>query len=259
MTAITQDWQARLVERDLLIGRGTNYPGLGGMTGLGILAPRASGQQRGLADGDSFGTHRYPARTLALPVQVLGDTDADRWQNWRALASAWRRSDTDLALDVRIPGMAETTMRYYGRPFGLIGDPHGLKSPVSGTAEFRCDPFAYGAAVDSAVDSSSPLVVTNAGDAATDRATLTVDGNGGTPTITNTTTGGVIAFRDALAGGQSYVIDLREQVVTRSGVNHDGDVTSSSTWFALDPGANTLTFTGCASLQVTHRPAYEVP
>jgi hypothetical protein len=261
MPSISNDWQARLVERDFLIGRDTNYPGIGGIRGLGVLEPRRSDQQRGQGNGDARGPDRLPARTLLIPVVVLGETDDEVWENYRALAVAWRRSQVDLELAIRLPGGAESSLSYIGRPTGLPGDPGGLKGRLSTTAEFRCDPFAYGAAVVSAVDAASPLTITAAtlGDPGTitDRATLTVIAAGGTPSITNSTTGGTIAFAAPATG--TYVFDLHTQTVTKAGINRDQDLTASSDWFALEGGINNvLTFTGATSVQLTHRPAYEV-
>lgn len=263
MPTISTDWQARLVERDFLIGRDTDYPGLGGIRGLGVPEPRRSDQQRGQGDGDARGPDRYPARTLTMPVVVLGDTDDDTWGNYRALAVAWQRSQTDLELQLRLPGSAQTVVSYFGRPSGLPGDPHGLRTNTLATAaEFRCDPYAYGAEVVSAVDAASPLTITaaNLGDlgADTDRAVLTLVTAGGTPTITNTTTGGVIAFATAVTG--TYVLDLRAQTVTKASVAKDHELSAASTWFALAGGVdNVIAFTGATSLQITHRPAFEVP
>jgi hypothetical protein len=261
MPSISTDWQGRIVERDALIGRDTNYPGIGGIRGLGVLEPRRGDQQRGHRSGDARGRDLYPGRILSLPVVVLGDTDDEVWANYRALAVNWRRSSVDLELQLRIPGAAEAIVSYFGRPNGLPGDPRGLKGRLETTAEFRTDPYAYGASVSSAVDSSSPLTIPAAdlGDleADTDRAVLTVVTAGGTPIITNTATGGVIAFTGPSTG--TYTIDLRTQTTTKAGVNKDHEITAASTWFDLAGGIdNVLTFTGATSLQVTHRPAYEV-
>jgi hypothetical protein len=258
---ITTDWQARLVERDIVVGRDTPYPGIGGLQGLGILDPRRTDQTRGLRDGDARGRDRYPARNLGIPVTVLGDTDEAIWSNYRALAVAWRRSDVDLELQVRIPGGAEEVLSYIGRPGALDGQPRGLKSVIRTVAEFRCDPYAYGASVASATDSSTPLTILAAdlGDlgADTDRATLTIVGNGGTPTIANTTTGGVLSFAAAITG--TYTVDLRTQRTTKATVAKDHEITAASTWFDLAGGVdNVISFAGCTSIQITHRPAYEV-
>lgn len=259
--AIDTDWQARLVERDFMIGRDTDYPGIGGIQGLGILEPRRTDQPRGHRDGDARGRDRYPARNLAIPVTVLGDTDDTIWANYRALAVAWRRSDVDLQLELRIPGAAEEVLSYFGRPGSLDGQPRGLKSVIRTAAEFRCDTYAYGAEVSTATDNSSPLTIAaaTAGDpgANTDRAVLTIVGNGGTPVVTNTTTGGVLAFAVPVTG--TYVVDLHTQRTVKATVTKDHEVAASATWFDLAGGVdNVIDFAGCASIQLDYRPAYEV-
>jgi phage-related protein len=259
---ITTDWQARLVERDHLIGRNTNYPGIGGIRGLGVLDPRRSDVARSNRHGDARGHDRYPARTLTIPVVVLGETDDEVWANYRALAVAWRRSPVDLELELRIPGAAEPVVSYFGRPSGLPGEPRGLKGRLTTAAEFRGDTYAYGAAVTSAVDSASPLTILAADmgdpDTRTDRAVLTVIAAGGTPLIINTATGDFVQFAQPVTG--TITIDLHTQTVTTGATNRDHWVTAGSPWFDLVGGIdNVLTFAGCTSVQITHRPAYEVP
>lgn len=261
MPSISTDWQARIVERDFLIGRDTNYPGIGGIRGLGVLEPRHSDVARSNSHGDAYGNDRYPGRLLTIPVIVLGDTDDDVWANYHDLAVAWRRSTTDLELALRIPGAVEPAVSYFGRPDGLPGDPSGLKGRLETAARFRCCPYGYGAPVDSATDTSSPLTIPAASlgdpEADTDRVTITVVAAGSSPEITNTTTGGFIRFGSAVTG--TFAIDLHTQTVTQSTTNVDQVITASSPWFDLAGGVdNELTFIGCTSVQVTHRPAYEV-
>lgn len=260
--ALTDDWQAEIAARSIVIGRGTNYPGLGGVEGVGLLRP-LTGDVDLVGDGAALTGDRLPVRVIQCPVVVVGDTAAELGQNYGALAAAWRPTrDDELAFDLRLPGMPETSLRCYGRPLDLPGDPAGLKVAIRTAARFRCgDPFFYGAEVDSGVDASTPLTVVAAdmgsAGADTDRATLTIAGNGGTPVVTNTETGGHITFNATLAGGASYVVDLHTRTVTKSGVNRDQDVDATSTWFRLLGGVdNELTFSGCASLRVQHRPAY---
>jgi hypothetical protein len=257
MAAISDDWQARLTARDFLIGRGTNYPGLGAISGIGALDPQTS-DMPGIGDGEHQGVDRYPARNILIPVTVLGDTMSAVWTNYRALAEAWRISrTTELELEVRVSGSARS---FFGRPRGLPATLSGLKGAMTTTAAFRCgDPFAYGAEVDSGVDTASPMTIASAtlGTEDTDRATVTIAGNGGTPVLTNSTTGGVLTFDTVLAGGQSYVINLHTRVVTRGGVAVPSEIDPASTWLDLAGGvANTITWTGCASVRIQYRPAW---
>ena len=258
---ITSAWQGELAARSFTFGRGTNYPGIGGIVGAyGTPTPDADDLRLAGRDGATGGIDRYPKRVLRIPMQVLGDTGADVDTNLAALKAAWRRSDSDLALSLRLAGA--TTYTYFGRPRGL--DDSRLGKVEAGaalvTATFDClDPLAYGATVTVAADVSSPVTLTNSGNATSYRCTLTVAGNGGTPVITNPDDpdGDDITFTAALAGGQSYVIDLQSMTVTKSGNNRDQDVAASSRWFGLAPGDNDLTFTGCASVAASFRPAWE--
>jgi len=211
-------------------------------------------------DGVAGGIDRYPKRVLRIPMQVLGDTGADVDTNLAALKAAWRRSDTDLALSLRLAGT--TTLTYWGRPRGL--DDSRLGKVEAGTAlvtaTFDClDPLAYGDTVTVGADASTPIPLTNSGNATSYRCVLTVAGNGGTPVLTNPDDpdGGDITFTVALAGGSSYVIDLAAMSVTKASVNHEQDVSASSQWFGLAPGANDIAFTGCASVAADFRPAWE--
>jgi hypothetical protein len=259
---ITTDWQARVAERDFLIGRNTNYPGAGGIRGIGVLEPRGNDRARSNRHGDARAHDRYPGRALTIPVVVLGDTDDDVWANYRALAVAWRASAVDLELQVSIPGGVEAHVSYFGRPSGLPAEPRGLKGRLETVARWRCDPYAYGAPVASAVDSATPLTVAAAdlGDPGTrtDRAVITVVAAGGTPLIINTVTGDFVQFAQPVTG--TLTIDLHTQTVTLGGTNRDHWVSATSPWFDLIGGVdNILTFAGATSVQITHRPAYEVP
>jgi hypothetical protein len=260
--AITQVWQ---IERGtLLLGAGTDYdivtpPGPIGLLGSTV---RAADLER-MGDGSTGGRDVSAARLVTIPINVHGTDPADTHDAVRALTSAWRRTPEDVTLDVSIPGQPEDVLRYYGRCRGVTESQWTLvQGDVALMLAFTAlDPYAYGAEVTSAVDSSSPLTLddTTTGDPGTTtaRATLTIVGNGGTPVITNTTTGGLIAFAGAATG--TYVIDLHTQTVTKSGVPRDQDVAASSPFFRIAGGVdNVITFAGCASIQLTYRPAYEV-
>lgn len=258
---ITSAWQGELAARSFTFGRGTNYPGIGGIVGAyGTPTPDADDLRLAGRDGMSGGLDRYPKRVLRIPMQVLGDGGAGVDTNLAALKAAWRRSDSDLALSLRLAGAS--TLTYFGRPRGI--DDSRLGKVEAGTAlvvaTFDClDPLAYGDLVTVTADSSSPIPLTNSGNATSYRCVLTVAGNGGTPVLTNPDDpdGDDITFTAALAGGSSYVIDLADMSVTKASVHREQDVASSSQWFGLAPGANNITFTGCASVAAEFRPAWE--
>ncbi len=264
--SITEDWQGELPDRSFTFGRDTNYPGIGGIEGIGLLRPESTDMPRMLDGSAPAGRDRVPARIITIPMVVIGDTDAAVMANYRTLVEAWRPARTaDIALDLRIPGSAETTMRAYGRPLDVPLRPRGLKGRIDTVAGFRCsDPLFYGASVASGTQTTSPYVVPAAdlGDLGcdTDRVTITINGNGGTPAITNTTQGYALTFTHVLAGGETYEIDLHERTVTKASANAFSHLANGFRWFNLTGGtAQTITFTGCASITITHRPAYWTP
>lgn len=242
--------------RSLTIGTGTSYLFSGPVDGLGLPGVRSEESTRGDGDGNVAGPDTYDTRTISLPVKVDAASETAAWTLAQALKVAWRHvsSVTDETLDLTIGG---SSLRFYGRPRGCVLDLDLLpQGHVDALCTFAAlDPYGYGAEVTSAVDSSSPLVVTNAGDVPTDRFTITVVGNGGTPVITNTTDDGLsVTFATALSG--TAVLDFRARTVTVGAVDHYSDLAANPRWFRLLAGANTLTFSGCASIQVVHRPAY---
>lgn len=252
--AITVDWQAEL--RGLTVGASTSYPFTSGIDGLGVPQVRASDTELSRRHGEYGGYDVLERRVVSLPVAIDGTSLADTYQKLQALKAAWRPSVADLGLDVRLPGQPATVLRYYGRPRGLTADLARLKNSWADTLLTfdALDPFGYGAEATTVITGSGP--VTNAGDADTDRVVLTINGNGGTPRVENTTADGYIAFDRALAGGAAYTLDVRARTVLLGTAARYEDVTPGSPWFVLVPGANTLVVTGATSVGVTFRPAY---
>lgn len=251
---ITADWQAEL--RGLTVGSGTDYQFTGPIDGLGIPKVRSGDSELPRRHGDYGGYDVLARRVLAFPLGIVGDSLADTYQKLQALKAAWKPSIADLGLDIRLAGQPATVLRYYGRPRGIDADLTRLRNSWADlllTFE-ALDPLGYGAEVTTTITGSGP--VTNAGDADTDRVILTINGNGGTPRVENSTTGGHIAFARALAGGSAYTVDLRARTVLLGATARYEDVSPGSNWFVLASGANTIVVTGAADVDVTFRPAY---
>lgn len=230
----------------------------GGMQGFGNPEIRDSDQARGSRDGDAGGLDRHTARILRFALE-LDEDDGPLKSQLRPLKAAWRASAGDTTLDVLDPlfDTSDNILRWYGRPRMLEADTNvsdfGLIPVVF---SFKClDPFGYGAP-ETVTDSSSPASVTNSGDVASDRFTIAITGNGGTPVVTNTTDeAAAVAFNTTLAGGAVAVLNFRTHTMTVGGTA-TYLLAPGSTWFRLLAGANTLTFSGCASIEVVHRPAF---
>lgn len=258
--ALTLDYSAELnagADNAVIIGRGSSYDwmsveGLGGTPDVNDFDTA-----RGDRDGAVGGRDRSAPRVIRFALEVVdGGALTD---DFRALKQAWRPTSSDTTLDVKHPAFdtADNVLRFYGRPRGLQADILQWHSGWSeASATFKClDPFGYGAE-ETVSDASSPASVTSAGDVATDRFTIEITGNGGTPSVTNATDEGAsVAFNTTVAGGATAVLDFRTHTMTVDGLP-TFVLAPGSRWFRLLPGANSLTFTGCASIEVVHRPAY---
>jgi hypothetical protein len=205
-------------------------------------------------------------RTLAWRIGVDAADSSTVGANVKTLLEAWRTpgDGSEVALDVRVPGTAETVLRYYGQPRSARASTPGW---ANGTALvevdcefFASDPFAYGAEV--SVTSglgATTLSSASLGDlgTTTDRATITLSGNGSTPIVTNSTTGGFIAFGSGLGATQVAVIDLRLGTVAVNSTLTPSIVASSTTWITLQGGQdNTLTMSGAGAVTIAYRPAF---
>lgn len=242
-----------------------------GLTGIGGAPPRDPGDLALVGEDGSISGPDYRAtRVITVPVLikrfldggVVPDPEA-AMRAYRYLARAWAPSGTDTEEELRIylPGYgpSDDVARFYGRPrTDMAGDLSRLAyGTIKALGSFSAlDPLAYGPEV---VDSGSGTVnVTNDGDVATRRATLTITGSGGTPVVSNPQDGGgSVAWLTALANGAVRHVNLRTATVTDAGgIDRGSEVATASTYFVLQTGVNALELTGATSLSVTHQPAY---
>lgn len=264
---ISADWQVEIANggNTLLMGSGTDYP-ISMMDGMGIHAVRTRDQMQVMKHGDVPGADHLQSRIFTITLDVWTGNPTTAGQDvYQTLMPAWRpirSATTEATLDLRIPGLAETTLRGYVRPRGahvVLQAPDGFLGVYKGIqciAAFL-DPVFYGAAVNTTVTSTQS--VTNAGAEETDRCTIVLTGNGGTPTLTNNSYFGK-AIRWSTAVGNTVVrnIDLRGQVVTDiSGNDVTYELAASTRFFPLATGANSITLASATSAVFTHRPAYD--
>jgi hypothetical protein len=231
------------------------------ISGLGLPEPRTADLDRADDHGSVAGQDFTQPRALRIPIAInTPDDPAAAWAALRALKAAWQPTGpADDLLSIYAPGIgpSDDTLRFFGRPRTALDV--NLRMVHAGIiyalATFvALDPIGYGPT--EADSGSGTFSVTNAGDARTERATITITGNGGTPTIANASDGGGnVLFTEALAGAATWVIDLRARTVV-DGSGNDvfaGNVAPSSLWFGLQPGANQLTLTGAASAALSFR------
>lgn len=259
---LTEMFSAEL--RSLVMGPGTNYPITSPIDGL-FVVPLLSDDL--VADDRlSPGTDRLGGRVLAWRMMVTPDdgdvTAAATADLLTALVTAWRRSSADVPLDVLVPGTS-WPRRFYGRP-RLPGGVN-IDSLVDGIAHldvvFVCsDPLGYGDSDTSAsVAGVATIDAVDAGDLGADspRVTLTIVGDGGTPTVTHSPSGGVITFAAVLPDTHVAVIDCLTGAVTIQASPAPTALTAASVLPKVTGGvANTCTVANATSLSVAYRPGF---
>lgn len=96
------------------------------------------------------------------------------------------------------------------------------------------------------------------GTARTRRMTITFTG-GTSPTLTNSTTGDVLAWTGGAVGGTAVVVDVETITATQGVTNVSGALTHSRTFpMTLLPGSNTLVLTGGGSVSIAYNPVHLV-
>ncbi len=234
-----------------------------GISGLGFPDPKPNDLVRLTGHGSVGGVDYTLPRILRIPTVIANEDDpAAAMVSLRALKDAWAPADdgADQALTVFVEGQgpADHTLTFFGRPRGTLS--LNLRQLHMGVIyclpTFEAlDPLGYGGGVTEA--GSGAFTVTNTGNSISDRAIITITGNGGVPTlINNSDETASIVFSQALAG--TAIIDLHAgTVVDGSGSDlFASNVLSSSTWPRLVPGVNTLVLAGAASASVLHSPGW---
>lgn len=268
--APTQDWGFEI--DGLIVEEAEGYCLTEGPSGFGSFEHRAFEQNRSTYPGDVSGTDVIAARTFSfsLLVHVGGVNGRELSQRAkfagstplvRALARAFSPiTTTETTLDIKVPGAPtpDEILRYYGHPRGMTGNYASTlwAGYVPVLANFRClDPLGYGP-VETVTDAASPLTFTTITDVMSDRFNITISGSGGVPSLTSTTDDGLtVAFQVPLAIGESAVLNFRTHEVSVNGTPAYDRLAPGPLWFRVAPGANSITFTGCASVQIDYRDA----
>lgn len=226
----------------------------GGFTGWGHGVPRGETSDR-VGHGIVVGTDWLPEVEMQGVVVVEGDDAEHAGQLRGQLTTAWRSMKRgEVMLAGSLPGWYESVLYRFGRPLGasLNEEDRMLKVQRVG-CQFRAhDPLWYGAERDSEHQAGSVTVLEDdAGEVPSDRLTIDILGDGGTPSIENDVSGS-ISFTGSLGVGQTWTVDVRH-----SEVSGGGTPASGSTWLRIEPDTdNVFTHSGCASIRVQWRPAY---
>lgn len=258
--AVTADYQGEL--RGVTFGAATNYRILtDGISGLGMPQSRSQVNPRGFSHGMAGSYDRLNERRISIPFRLTAATAAAVQVYVDALKVAFAPSDSDLELQLRIPGTGATIHSFFGRPRQLVYR-HELLAVgvVDVLASFDAlDPLAYGAA-EADDNNSGSFTVTNAGDAASDRGTVTVTSSGGLMTIQNGTAAGdpTITWGTSLSASTVRVIDLRRHsVATAGGTDKTAELANATTRFwSLESGGNSIVTTNISDADFAFRSAW---
>lgn len=251
-------WQGELVERAYTFGRDleATVP-LPGISGVGpTVRPHDIAR---LDRGNAAGFDVAEANEIQIPLQLGGkEPVADLTAALTEMRAAWRNARTgEYRLDLHHPGIIDGVASFFGRPRGVTIDTSMVAvGYAKALAVFAAtDPLAYSVEVDTGVETTT-FEITSAGTEASDRATMTIVGDGSEPVITNLDHGGVIQLAGVLPIGDECVIDLHHRTVTTEGVAAPEDLDPISSWFQIHPGAQDIVVTGCASVQIVYRAAF---
>lgn len=234
---------------------------LPGVTGLGVPDVKMGTEVDRLGThGSTSGADYLGSRVIGIPVMIHHRDDVDAaMSSLRKLRAMWRPALSDELLSVTIPGYgpADNTMRFWGRPRGSLSVDLALlhTGTVSAYASFSAlDPIGYGPLTTVSLSSGANNIVVT-GDAPSSRATIELTGNGGTPTIINTTHASrQVIFQAPIPSGQVWTLDLHRQTLRNaSGTDMFSAIAPTSSWFHLLGGANSISLSGVASGSMTYR------
>ena len=280
--ALSLDYQ--LEYNGLVFGSGTSFElvqanGLDDLPDVRVSdTPRPS--DHGLFPGNDYAG----GRVVEVELEVTGASDAAFRANVDALGAATILRQTELPLSFRLPGTGNGR-RIYARPrrrtlpvdrgylfhFGkaviqfVATDPRVyadtetvLNTAAATSGGGRTYNRTY-ALVYAAGGSGGTLLANNSGNFPT-RPALTISGPCNTPRIENVTTGEFIACNLTVASGDMLVIDMGAHTVLLNGTaSRYSTLVGGSTFWDLEPGANSLKFTSADSmgtLQVAFRSAW---
>lgn len=270
----------------LTIGAGTSYRWGSWPEGL-LDTPdvRVADEPLAQRHGVQAGSDWMGALRIVFDIVVNGSSLSDAESKLATLAAAFQPSATDVPLDVRIGG-SPSEYRLYGRPRGVLTklDRKAIGGVFLARAVFvATDPRKYDVDQSSATtglsaasggltfSASAPFVFGTGGAGSTMSCqndgtfdapwVATFTGPLVAPELVHVDTGKRLTLSGAsLVAGDSLVLDSKTRTVLLNGTaTRYSWLTSTSQWFDLSPGANSITLNGASgsgSVSITWRSAW---
>ena len=249
-------------------------------TGLEDTPPmRVANEARGFADGTFYGRDFLSGRTVTIDYLVQSNPS----QTFRQIMEAFKAATTPQSggstaagvLTFTLPGIASRRVFCRLRRRSLPVDVDYSYNFGKGSLEFySADPRIYDEAASSlsiglsgaqggltfpltfnatfgTVAAPNTQVAVNAGTYNT-KPVITIVGPVDTPTIQNVTQGSTLKMNLILAAGDTLTLDTDTRAVVLNGTaSRRSSLSTSSVWFDLSPGSNTLIFTAAAPTAAT--------
>lgn len=192
------------------------------------------------------------ARALSLTGVVKSPDLASHWIAYYGIDKKFNNLITPKALVV-----SEDIDRYAG--VCRTGD---MRKTLMGGCAFQFqvnltapDPLKYAVTpVTTSVAAGATVSITNDGSFPTEKITVTAGGSGLVSVVNNTTGGrGIVTDRSVASG---TVFDFLARTVVSGTASVFDALAPYSDWFTLQPGANSITNNGPASVSIVHYPAW---
>lgn len=190
-------------------------------------------------DREAIGPLRYRRRALSLVGRCIVPTVAALWLSKTKLMEA-----TNLTRAAGTLTLTETTTKKIAVYRG--GRVMWKPLPSLGAFDFEVPLIAPDPRIlaNTATTLAGSGTATNTGDFKA-APVLTVTGAAAGPIVaTNSTSGRTVTVTTAVPGGQQLVIDFKARTILLNGVNRYDLVTGTPQWWDVDPGANTIVYSG---------------
>lgn len=218
--------------------------------------------------GGSAGRHYANFKQPIFAGKFSATTDTDFRTKRQAMAAAFAvivGSENSIPLVFRLPDSVATKVQALVRPTGLeipLSREHALKYAPFVIRFEMVNPIIKALTATNTVFSvpTDTESITNNGNApATWTASLV--GPAEDPILTHNGTGQILSFTSlTLSGSETLVYNSFDNSIKVNGVSVSTSLAVGFSWFDIDPGTNSITFTatnaGTASFTLTHNDAY---
>lgn len=219
------------------------------MTGWESIPSRASNLDYSMRHGGVVANPTYGPKAIGLTGVCKSPTSAAFWLGYNKLLGVVSSLKVGVNLVVT-EDVDKTVVVVRGAEPRFRIHPGHFEWELSLTAY---DPLKYGVALTTAAGAGATVSLTNTGNIESPNVIVTTTG-AGKVAVRNAGTGVRLASSVAMSSGT--VIDQRARTAYLGAENRYFQLASTSLWWGLAPGANSIVNEGDAPLSITYRPAW---